>query len=282
MTDSILHWNQVALDAARIDFSTDDPTKNPMPQQGGPTRTSRALAMIHIAMHDAFVGASGGGMYLAGSLPAPMPIDAARAAVSAAACLTLIDLFSNQTTRIQAEHQAFTATLTATEAQMTAGIAWGTEVANRMRADRTSDNSNVPDHVYAPSPMPGAHRVDPLDPGQGYLGPNWGSVAPFGIVDLINKVPTLPPPAMNSQQYADDYNAVLKLGSATGSTRTPDQTTIGLYWAYDGPRNLGVPPRLYNQVVREISVKKGATEAENAKLFAVVNIVVLFVCIIID
>ncbi len=272
MTDSILHWNQVALDAARIDFSTDDPTKNSMPQQGGPTRTSRALAMIHIAMHDAFVGASGGDMYLAGPRPTSMLLEAARAAVSAAASLTLIELFSNQTARIQAEHQSFTAMIGATEAQMTEGIAWGTEIANRMRADRANDKSNVADHVYAPSPMPGAHRADPLDPAQGFLGPNWGSVTPFGIVDLINKVEPTDPPKMDSQEYADHYNAVLKLGSATGSTRTPDQTTIGLYWAYDGPRNLGVPPRLYNQVVREISLKKGATEAENAKLFAVVNI----------
>ncbi|MCX6609639.1 MAG: phosphatase PAP2 family protein [Acidobacteria bacterium] len=272
MTDSILHWNQIALDAARIDFSTDDPTKNPMPQQGGPTRTSRALAMIHIAMHDAFVGASGGTIYLGVALPAPMPLNAARIAVAYAAYLTLIDLFSNQFARIQAEHTAFIAMLSATDAEMTAGMTWGNQIANRMRADRANDNSNVPGPDYIPGDAPGAHRVDPIDPAQGFLGPNWGSVAPFGIVDLVNKVPSMPPPAMDSQIYADHYNAVLKLGSATGSTRTPDQTTIGLYWAYDGPRNLGVPPRLYNQVVREISIKKGATEAENAKLFAVVNI----------
>ena len=53
--------------------------------------------------------------------------------------------------------------------------------------------------------------------------------------------------------------------------RTVDETLIGLYWAYDGPRELGTPPRFYNQIVREIAVHKGNTVDQNARLFAFVN-----------
>ena len=60
MIDAILHWNQIALDANKTDFSTADPAQDPSPEQGGPTRTSRALAIVHVAMYDAYIGVRGG------------------------------------------------------------------------------------------------------------------------------------------------------------------------------------------------------------------------------
>ena len=80
MLDSILHWNQVALDAAKADFSSSDPSVNPSPEQGGPTRTSRALAMVHVAMYDAYVGIKGGPKYLSyasGETPGTTDLQAA-------------------------------------------------------------------------------------------------------------------------------------------------------------------------------------------------------------
>ena len=70
-----------------------------------------------------------------------------------------------------------------------------------------------------------------------------------------------------------DFNQVKGKGRNQGGTRSDDETTIGLFWAYDGARNIGVPPRLYNQVVRAIVAKKGGvSEATNARLFAMVNL----------
>ena len=51
MTDSILLWNEVALEANRISF-----TKPEAAEQGGPTLSSRALAIVHLAMYDAYAG----------------------------------------------------------------------------------------------------------------------------------------------------------------------------------------------------------------------------------
>ena len=62
--DPILFWNDVAIEVHRRDFAFNkDPVSGDVikPQQGGPTRTSRALAIVHIAMYDAWNGAKATG-----------------------------------------------------------------------------------------------------------------------------------------------------------------------------------------------------------------------------
>ena len=277
--DAILFWNDVCLEANKTDFSSDKPETNPSPEQGGPTRTSRAFAIVHLAIYDAYVGiiTAAGNKYLtyaAGELPTATTIGAARAAVAAAACQTLIALYGKQRDVFVKKHLEFMSMLPgAGDPDIEAGLTWGRTVAAKMLADRTGDGSQVSDDQYAPSGEPGRHRVDPQNPGQKFLGPLWGKVKPFGINNLTTVVPGAPPPALNSAAYATNYNAVKTLGVLSGGTRTVSQTTKGLFWAYDGARNIGVPPRLYNQVVRAIVAKVGTvTEAMNAKLFAMVNV----------
>jgi hypothetical protein len=275
MIDAVLYWNQIALDAVKTDFTTSDATLNPSPEQGGPTLTSRALAIIHLAMYDAYVGIVGGTKYLAyaiGETPGTSNLQAAQAAVASAATLTLLTLYTRQKDTFLKEHAKFVAMLSEQDPTIALGISWGTLVAEKMLAARKGDGSDISNTFYTPSTEPGKHRVDPINPTQGFLGPLWGKVKPFGIKNLTTTVPSVAPPTLNSKQYADDYNQVLKMGRDQDSTRTPGQTTRGLYWAYDGARNIGVPPRLYNQVVRAIAMQKGASEAVNAKLFAMINV----------
>lgn len=54
--DPILYWNEVSLEANRQDHTAVEPTKR---HQNGPTLSSRALAIVHLAMYDAFAGMSG-------------------------------------------------------------------------------------------------------------------------------------------------------------------------------------------------------------------------------
>lgn len=275
MIDAILYWNQVALDAVKADFTTNDSSVNPSPEQGGPTRTSRVLAIVHLAMYDAYVGIKGGATYLSYSsseTAGTTDLQAAQAAVASAACLTLLTLFSRQKDTFLKEHEKFVAMLPDHDPKIAKGLAWGLLVAEKMLANRKDDGSSASDAFYAPSTEPARHRPDPLNPAQGFLGPLWGKVKPFGITNLTTQVAGIDPPALNSSAYATDFNEVLNKGRNQGGTRTSAETTIGLFWAYDGARNIGVPPRLYNQVVRAIALKKGASEAENAKLFAMVNV----------
>jgi hypothetical protein len=54
-------------------------------------------------------------------------------------------------------------------------------------------------------------------------------------------------------------------------SRTPTETLIGVFWGYDGAKGLGTPPRLYNQIIREIADGQANDVAANARLFALVN-----------
>jgi vanadium-dependent haloperoxidase-like protein len=51
--DAILYWNEVSLEANRVSHT------NGKGEQPGPTLSSRALAIVHLAMYDAFAGVSG-------------------------------------------------------------------------------------------------------------------------------------------------------------------------------------------------------------------------------
>src|SRR5437867_3771276 len=48
--DAVLRWNNIALDAVKNDFSK---IYSGTPEQGGPTGTARALAIVQAAVYDA-------------------------------------------------------------------------------------------------------------------------------------------------------------------------------------------------------------------------------------
>ena len=48
--------------------------------------------------------------------------------------------------------------------------------------------------------------------------------------------------------YLQELDDVKSLGRDISMHRTSDQEEIGIFWAYDGPKGIGTPPRLYIQV----------------------------------
>ncbi|MCA1705846.1 MAG: hypothetical protein LC808_22315, partial [Actinobacteria bacterium] len=92
--DQILYWNDVSLEANRVSHT------NGKNEQTGPTLSSRALAIVHLAMYDAFVGVSSTSLtpYLPSPpLPSgPPPPASVDAAIAAAAHATLSKLFPSQ------------------------------------------------------------------------------------------------------------------------------------------------------------------------------------------
>jgi hypothetical protein len=118
-------------------------------------------------------------------------------------------------------------------------------------------------------------RMDPLSSIPLALGAHWGQVEPFVLISSDQfRVP--PPPAITSPEYATAYNEVMSLGGdgiVTPTTRTEDQTHIGIFWAYDGTPSLCAPPRLYNQITTQIAEQMGTTSnaLEFARLLALVN-----------
>jgi hypothetical protein len=50
-------------------------------------------------------------------------------------------------------------------------------------------------------------------------------------ISAANQFRPAGPPALTSDQYAKDFNETKTMGSATSSTRTPDQTNASWFWA---------------------------------------------------
>jgi membrane-associated phospholipid phosphatase len=276
--DAILYWNKVSLEANRESHT------NGKGEQTGPTLSSRALGIVHLAMYDAFAGVSGNpaGLppYLPG-LPAPSPGASADAAVAAAAHATLSKLFPSQKAFFDLKH--LQAGLL--DPGLAKGHDFGLIVAQRLLADRKDDPGTSADG-YAPSTARGRHRADPDNPDQGYHAPFYG--AKSRCFAVTSRHGLLPPPLPGTQPYTRALREVRGRGIrpdlmgtvASTTRRTVDQTLIGIYWGYDGAAGLGTPLRLYNQIIREIALKIGNpsnlgnavnTPAQNARLFALVN-----------
>lgn len=266
MKDSILFWNEIALEVNRVSHT--DGNK----EQNGPTLSSRALAIVHLAMYDAFAGVVKDPTlppYLPG-LPNPQAGASAQAAVAAAAYVTLSSLFPSR-------RAFFDSTLANVGDTSNAGHSFGLTVAQKILDDRKNDPSaNAGD--YKPSLARGKHRVDPDNPGQGFNAPFYGAQSK-GFA--ITKRHELDPPPFDNEEYLKALRQVRGKGimpELTGTlpddieARTVDETLIGIFWAYDGASGLGTPPRLYNQIVRRVAIAKGNTEAQNARLFALVNV----------
>src|SRR6185295_13465225 len=82
---------------------------------------------------------------------------------------------------------------------------------------------------------------------------------------------------LDSPEYAAAYREVQQLGGdglVTPTTRTAEQTLIGIFWAYDGTPSLCAPPRLYNQITMRIAHQMGTDTdvLELARLLALVNV----------
>ncbi|HRK95816.1 MAG TPA: hypothetical protein PK694_05800 [Rhodospirillales bacterium] len=277
MNDPILYWNEVALQA-NLESHTNG--KN---EQTGPTLSSRALGIVHLAMYDAFAGASGNPADLPPYLPGLPPADGASpaAAVAAAAHATLSALFPSQQTFFDVKHQL----AGLTDPGLAKGRDFGLLVAQCLLDDR-KDDPNADDDGYAPSMAPGRHRVDPDNPDQGYHAPFYG--AKSKLFAASDRHDLKEPPQLGTAGYQQALQQVRGKGIkpelmgtvAAAGRRTVNETLIGVYWGYDGAAGLGTPPRLYNQIIREVATKTpnpangGAvnTTAQNARLFALVNV----------
>ncbi len=270
--DAVLFWNNVMLNANAVDHGL------AAPDQGGPTRTARAFAIVHAAIFDSvnvifqeFESYATNRNGQKGASP--------EAAVAAAAHTTLAALFPQQRTTFDAALTAFLAGVPDGPAE-NKGVALGRSVAHHLLAMRRHDGSADP-MPYTPGTNPGDHNVDPLHPNQGFLDPLWGKVDTFAIPNIRDFL-SPPPPALTSAAYTAAFNEVRVLGAVDAETadrdlnllpdRTPEQTVIGIYWGYDGSPGLGTPPRLYNQIAQVVATQQGNTMYENARLFALINI----------
>jgi len=275
--NAVLRWNTIAIDASGLDHTPVAPGEpRTFGHQLGPGRASRAMAIVHIAVFEV-VNAISGGYESYTHLRRAVPGTSLDAAVAQAAHDTLSELYpshapgfdrslANELARVPNRHAR------------ALGIELGRRSAASVLAMRARDGSEVAEPKmgtgFLPSDDPGWWRQDPISQAPIALGAHWGDVEPF-VLRSAAAFRAPPPPPLTSARYAAAFEEVKAYGgdgTTTVTVRTPDQTQIGIYWAYDGTPSLCAPPRLYNQITVGIARQRGSDLVETARLLALVNV----------
>jgi hypothetical protein len=276
-SDVVHRWNQIAIDATGLDHTPVAPGENRVfGEQLGPGRASRAMAIVHIAIFDTINAVTGQYHSYTGIDSAPHPISI-RAAVAQAAHDTLVALFRSQKPIFDQALAEDLLRVTSTRLKGD-GVAFGKQIAAAILASRVSDGAEIPElHLgvdYSTSNLPGHWRQDPISRIPVVLGAHWGACTPF-IIKSGTQFQAPPPPSLTSDAYTAAYNEVKKFGgdgNTTPTQRMPEQTFIGIFWAYDGTPSLCAPPRLYNQITVHIADQTKLSALELARLLALVNV----------
>jgi hypothetical protein len=277
LLDQVHRWNQIAINATGLDHTPVAPGENRVfGEQLGPGRASRAMAIVHIAIFDAINAIAGQYHSFTGIDSSPHLFSRA-AAVAQTAHDTLVSLYPSQKSTFD---QALTEDLLriGNTQQKNSGIALGKKIGAAILASRVGDGSEKPElHVgvdYSTSNLPGHWRQDPISQLPIALGAHWGGCKPF-VIKSTTQFMAPPPPALTSAAYATAYSEAKNFGGdgiTTPTQRTPEQTFIGTFWAYDGTPSLCAPPRLYNQIIVHIATQTKLKPVELARLLALVNV----------
>lgn len=121
----------------------------------------------------------------------------------------------------------------------------GSTVGAQAAADILALRSNDGRFPVNPPPFLGSSAIGQWRPTPSFLpGPPpsfapgltpWvATVTPF-TMNSNSQFRVDPPPDLSSDVWTADYNEVMTVGSLTSTTRTPEQTEIGYFWADSGP-----------------------------------------------
>jgi hypothetical protein len=275
--ETVLRWNRIAIDASGLDHTPVSPGEvRIFGEQLGPGRSARAIAIVQIAVFEAMNAIDGRhhsyiGIQRVDTGPS------VRAAIAQAAHDTLIIMFPSQTASFD-EALRIDLQSVLNRQHRRQGIAIGALAAVGILAMRSDDGAAHAeprmDIDFVPSQEAGKWRQDPISLIPIALGANWGHVRPF-VLQAPEQFRIPPPPSMESEEYAQAYDEVKRLGGdgiTTPTSRTADQTMAGIYWAYDGTPSLCAPPRLYNQITATIAKQQGSNAMQLARLLALVNV----------
>ncbi len=276
---NILKINDLALQLVALDYSDGH-----MPSNGGPTKTSRALAIIHLAAHDAYAQIT---KKLKPKLdktrlPTPPAIldnseaTGARALLCAGIRAAKI-LYPDFNKFIDTQESAMLFDSKEgkdreQEGRNLLACKYGGQVADAWIAARMNDGSAAAQLDTLYNQAPGRHRPDPLNPNQKTLGRTWGAVTPFVLSSVVTDAFLDKPPLLNSPAYATAFNEVIKDGKNDLPQKDPAKAVVGVFWGYDGSNKIGVPPRLYNQFVRAIDGFGALPEDRKITVLTAINV----------
>ena len=234
---------------------------------------SRLYAMVHIAIHDAVNAIERRSRPYAYDAQAVSyaSFDAAVATAARDVLLDVIgrlpaDCIGTGPATVEADYTAALSAIPPGPSRA-AGVEVGQAAARAILLLRQHDGSEQPlvDPDFPQGTEPGEYRFTPDVPF--VFLPGWGRVTPFVLKHAAQFRPE-PPYHVRSKKYAADVHEVQELGgngTTTPSTRTADQTEIGLFWLESSPQS-------WNRIARTVSDAQALDLWENARLFALLNV----------
>jgi hypothetical protein len=248
--DAAVAWNQFLLDlqaAPNVQPATVHPTYE--------------LAVMHAAIYDAVVSIDRSGRPYLGRVTAPRTASR-EAAADAAARDTLVALYPSQAAAIEQRYAGALAAVPAGRSR-SLGIRVGQRAAAQILRARRNDGSMAQPLPFTPGTQPGDYQLTPPAFAQPVFT-HWANVRPFVLRRAAQFRPPAPP-ALDSPKAVAALDEVRALGAATGSTRTVDQTQIGLFWN---------PPiwAAWNRIAETAALAHGGDLSTDARTFAALDL----------
>lgn len=256
--DIVLDWNATLLETIKSERLL-------------PPVASRALATLHTSIYDAVnaIDKTYSSYYVKNIVT---PQGASReAAAAGAAHQVLVNLFPGQQAKFDALLVSSLAEVPDGQAEND-GVALGRFVANQIIAWRSTDEiRQIPPNIsYTPGTEPGDWQPTPPSFSLPQFQ-QWPNITPWTLTSS-SQFRLDGPPAVNSSDYAAEFNQVKELGRIDSTTRTADQTEIALFW--NDPQGTYLPPGHWNQIAEQASLRNDYTLSQNAHLFAKLNIAI--------
>jgi membrane-associated phospholipid phosphatase len=246
----VVQWNRMLLVIVR--------TPGAQPATIHPTHS---FAIMHGAIYDAVNAIDGTHKpYLVRTSASHFASQ--EAAAAAAAHEVLIKLYPNFQATLDAQFQQAVAQLPI--GGRAEGLSIGKTVADRIIALRTNDGSNAQPIAYDFGKAAGDYQSTPPNFPKQPQFTHWSRVTPFALESASQFRPNSPP-ALTSDRYSDAFDQVKSLGIADSTTATADEALTGRFWN-------GAIQNYWNEITQTASLAHNLTTAENARLFALLNL----------
>jgi hypothetical protein len=218
----------------------------------------RALAMTHIAIHDALnaIKAKYESYLFKEKEPDADPV----AASSQAAYEVLAAIYPKRQDTLIKELDRWLSGINEGKAKEL-GIALGKKTALAILNLRKNDGHTA-NASYKPVDKPGAYQYTPGV--KAVWRPDLSVVRSFTLKS-VDQFRSPAPPALSSKVYADDYNEVKAFGVLNSSARNSDQTNYAHWWAEFGEHS-------WNRIGRITSTQRKLPLWETARLFTLINL----------
>jgi membrane-associated phospholipid phosphatase len=249
--NSVIEWNRTLLVIVRT------------PGAQPPTiHSTRSFAILHAAIYDAVNSIDGMFRPYLVRLSHVSRRASRPAAADQAAHDVLVALYPAFQATLDAELQQDLAQIPDGQTKAE-GITVGQTVAAQILLLRSNDGSGVVPPPFIPGNQPGGYQLTPPNFAAADFT-QWPQVTPFALARADRFRPA-PPPELTSDEYTSVFDEVKSLGFIHSTTRTPEQTLIGMFWN-------GNIQDFWNEIAQTAALRHHLTLAESARLFALLNI----------